>query len=107
VLEQLVTRVGVWRTDIKVLLPGFGAMLAGFARERLCGDVVATLRRYHELGGVPDQRMYDTALTACLTAGEVPHFPSCVCLQFHLSHSSMIEHEWRNQMAVIALTLKK
>ena len=71
VLEQLVTRIRVWGTDIQVLLPGFGAMVAGFAREGRCGDAVATVRRYHELGGVPDKRMYDTVLTACLTAGEV------------------------------------
>lgn len=78
VLEQLVTRIGVWGTDIKVLLPGFGAMTAGFARERRCGDAVATVRRYHELGGVPDKRMYDTVLTACLTAGEVCFPLACI-----------------------------
>jgi hypothetical protein len=84
VLEQLVTRVGVWGTDVNVLLPGFGALASGYARERLCVDAVALLRRFNELGGVPDKQMMDTVLTACLTAGEV-RLLACACFSVRAS----------------------
>lgn len=61
----------MWGTDIKILLPGFGTLAAGYCREGRCEDAVATVRRFNELGGVPDKRMYDTVLTACLKVGEV------------------------------------
>lgn len=62
------------------VLPGFGALLVGYARQRRCAEAVALLRRFNHIGGVPDQFMLETVLTACLTSGEVRAPPLSRCL---------------------------
>lgn len=69
-----IMRVG----GVQDVLPGFGALLVGYARQRRCAEAVALLRRFNHIGGVPDKFMLETVLTACLTSGEVrpaPPFP--------------------------------
>ena len=59
------------------LLPAFGALASGYRREKDCHSAVALLRQFNALGGVPDQRLYDGVLRACLLCAEVCPVRSC------------------------------
>lgn len=64
---------------VQEVLPGFGALIVGYAKQRKCAEAVALLRRFNQIGGVPDKFMLETVLTSCLLSGEVrathPRFP--------------------------------
>lgn len=53
------------------ILPGFGALIVGYARQKRCAEAVELLRRFNRIGGVPDKFMLETVLRSCLTTGEV------------------------------------
>lgn len=85
---------------VQDVLPGFGALLVGYARQRRCAEAVALLRRFNHIGGVPDKFMLETVLTACLTSGEVSpppctsstHIPLAHILSTHIPHPNGTTH---------------
>eukprot|EP00892_Ulva_mutabilis_P008970 jgi/Ulvmu1/6445/UM003_0075.1 len=71
VVQTLQRRMVQGGGDVKEILPGFGALIVGYARQKRCAEAVELLRRFNSIGGVPDKFMLETVLTSCLATGEV------------------------------------
>ena len=58
----------------------YGALIAGYARMRDIDGALATLRKFHSVGGVPDSRMFDVLIDVCIKQGE---FKRALQVQHH------------------------
>ena len=57
--------------EAQALLPGFAALAGGLAKEGRAAECVALLRRFTQLGGSPDEQLFDVVLRCCVRCGEV------------------------------------
>jgi hypothetical protein len=83
--------------EVLDVLPAFGALAEGYARSQKCEQAVDLLRKFTQLGGVPDEQLFDVVLRTCVQCGEVcrrsspmnrwptqPRFPTPCSSQAHL-----------------------
>ncbi len=45
-------------------------MISGYSRLRMPGPAIDAVRRFHALGGTPDERMLDVLVDLCVRTGE-------------------------------------